>query len=59
MFGVDRDVPIAIARLEYRAGTARSTLPEVQKLFVIGISIRPGGRRPKKKSGARAPDFSI
>jgi hypothetical protein len=35
---VDRDVPIAIARLEYRAGTARSTLAEVQNLFVIGIS---------------------
>jgi hypothetical protein len=56
---VDRDVPIAIARLEYRAGTARSTLPEVQNLFVIGASIRPDGWRPKKKSGALAPDFSI
>jgi len=26
---VDRDVPIAICFLKYRAGTARSTLPEV------------------------------
>jgi hypothetical protein len=26
---VDRDVPIAIYFLTYRAGTARSTLPEV------------------------------
>jgi hypothetical protein len=35
---VDRDVLIAIARPEYRAGTARSTLSEFQSLFVIGIS---------------------
>jgi hypothetical protein len=56
---VDRDVPIAIARLEYRAETARSTLPEVQSLFVIAIGICPAGWRKKKKSGAQAPDFSI
>jgi hypothetical protein len=35
---VDRDVPIALAGPEYRAGTARSTLSEFQSLFVIGIS---------------------
>jgi len=35
---VDRDVLIAIARVKYRAGTARSTLPDVQKLLVIGIT---------------------
>jgi len=34
---VDRDVLIAIARVKYRAGTARSTLPDVQNLLVIGI----------------------
>jgi len=34
---VDRDVPIAIYRLKYRAGTARSTFPEIQNLLVIGI----------------------
>jgi len=36
---VDRNVFIAIARLEYRAGTARSTLPEVRNFFVmIGVT---------------------
>ena len=39
---VDRDVPIAISMLKYRAGTARSTFPDAQSLFVIGISQRIG-----------------
>ena len=34
MFRVDRDVLIAIARLEYRAGTARSTR---QKIYIRHI----------------------
>jgi hypothetical protein len=32
---VDRDALIAVARLEYRAGTARSTLPEVRNFFAM------------------------
>jgi hypothetical protein len=35
---VDRDVPIAIYRFKYRAGTARSTFPEIQNLLVIDIT---------------------
>jgi hypothetical protein len=41
MDGVDREVPIAISRLKYRAGTARSTSPDIWKLFVIGINREP------------------
>jgi hypothetical protein len=33
---VDRDVPIAIAVVEYRAGTARSTFADVENLLVVG-----------------------
>jgi len=52
---VDRDVPIAIYTKKHRAGTARSTFPIVQKLFVIGMiaSIRKedlsGPTTPKSK----------
>jgi len=35
---VDRDVPIAIYKPGYRAGTARSTFPIVQKVFVGGAN---------------------
>jgi hypothetical protein len=36
---VDRDVPIAISKLEYRAGTARSTLPEVCSLSAARMNL--------------------
>ena len=35
--GVDRDVPIAIGRGEYRAGTARSTFPKVRNSSTSGM----------------------
>ena len=35
---MDRDVPIAIFRLNYRAGTARSTLAGVENLLVFDMS---------------------
>ena len=44
---VDRGVPTAIARMEYRAGTSRSTLPEGQNHFVIGIN-RSGMDSPRR-----------
>ena len=37
---------IAIFRVKYRAGTARSTLPDVQNLLVIGI--RRSAREPPR-----------
>jgi hypothetical protein len=40
---VDRDVPIAIYKLRYRAGTARSTFTCVHKVFAID-AIHAAGR---------------
>jgi mRNA-degrading endonuclease toxin of MazEF toxin-antitoxin module len=36
---VDRDVPIAIYKLEYRAGTARSTLPDVGSISAARMNL--------------------
>ena len=36
---MDRDVPIAIYRLEYRAGTARSTLPDVESIYAMRMNL--------------------
>ena len=36
---MDRDVPIAIYKLGYRAGTARSTLPDVESIFAIRMNL--------------------
>lgn len=36
---VDHDVPIAIYQLEYRAGTARSTLPDVGSLSAARMNL--------------------
>ena len=36
---VDRDVPIAIYKLEYRAGTARSTWPDVSSISAARMNL--------------------
>jgi hypothetical protein len=56
MTGVDRVVPIAIFRPEYRAGTARSTFPIVQTFSAIGVSQEINHNQRISPTGPLFPD---